>query len=504
MKNIEQMERIIQYMEAGFPILYINTYEEKNTMEMLRETAVRITGRKKIIEWNLTTGYSEYLLNERKYQVPPQNCTFTQVMQILSAEDYEDSLFIIRDISSLLDSPEVVAYLKELSIRIGTDIESNIILLSAVVKIPKELENFITILDMGYPSEEEIEKLIQEFCSEQGTKAEESLIHEMAVTFKGLTESEVIGILSLAMSDDGKLGKNDMSLVFEQKQQKIRKSGIMDMIPLKEKMEDIGGLENLKTWLGRKATVMKDLRKAEEFGVSAPKGVLIAGLPGCGKSLTAKAAASLFQIPLLRMDMGRLMGKYVGESEENLRKALALAEAISPCVLWVDELEKAFAGIGGSGGGAEVTTRLFGNFLTWLQEKDAPVFVVATANNVSKLPPEFLRKGRFDEIYYVGLPKEKERKQIFNIHIKKRRPKELHSIDLDRLAQATEGYCGADIESVVADAVEEAFVKGRDSVKTEDFLAAIRNTNSLSDTMKESLKEMEETYKKNHFRKASL
>jgi ATP-dependent 26S proteasome regulatory subunit len=504
MKNIEQKEQIIQYMEAGFPILYINTYEEKNTMEMLREIAVRITGRKKIIEWNLTTGYSEYLLNERKYQVPPEKRTFAEVMKVMSPEDYEGSLFIIRDISSLLDSPEVVAYLKELSIRIGTDIESNIILLSAVVKIPKELENFITILDMGYPSEEEIEKLIQEFCSEQGTKAEESLIHEMAVTFKGLTESEVIGILSLAMSDDGKLGKNDMSLVFEQKQQKIRKSGIMDMIPLKEKMEDIGGLENLKTWLGRKATVMKDLRKAEEFGVSAPKGVLIAGLPGCGKSLTAKAAASLFQIPLLRMDMGRLMGKYVGESEENLRKALALAEAISPCVLWVDELEKAFAGIGGSGGGAEVTTRLFGNFLTWLQEKDAPVFVVATANNVSKLPPEFLRKGRFDEIYYVGLPKEKERKQIFNIHIKKRRPKELHSIDLDRLAQATEGYCGADIESVVADAVEEAFVKGRDSVKTEDFLAAIRNTNSLSDTMKESLKEMEETYKKNHFRKASL
>lgn len=202
--------------------------------------------------------------------------------------------------------------------------------------------------------------------------------------------------------------------------------------------------------------------------------------------------------------MGRLMGKYVGESEENLRKALKLAEAISPCVLWVDELEKAFAGIGGSGGGAEVTTRLFGNFLTWLQEKDAPVFVVATANNVSKLPPEFLRKGRFDEIYYVGLPKEKERNQIFSIHIKKRRPKDLRSVDLDKLAQATEGYCGADIESVVADAVEEAFVKGSDSVRTEDFLAAIHNTNSLSDTMKDSLKEMEDAYKKNHFRKASL
>lgn len=281
MKNIEQMERIIQYMEAGFPILYINTYEEKNTLEMLRETAVR-TGREKIIEWNLTTGYSEYLLKEKRYMVPPKYCAFSEVMRVMSPEDYEGALFIIRDISSLLDSPEVVAYLKELSIRIGTNIESNVILLSAVVKIPKELENFITILDMGYPSEEEIEKLIKKFCNEQGTEAEGALVHEMAVTFKGLTESEIISILCLAMSDDGQLGKNDMSLVFEQKQQKIRKSGIMEMISLKEKMEDIGGLENLKRWLGRKATVMKDLRKAGEFGVDAPKGVLIAGFPDVG------------------------------------------------------------------------------------------------------------------------------------------------------------------------------------------------------------------------------
>ena len=191
-----------------------------------------------------------------------------------------------------------------------------------------------------------------------------------------------MNLLALAYSNDGELNRSDLSLIFEQKQQMIKKAGILEMIPFKETMEDIGGLESLKEWFIRKAKVFKNMDKAREYGVDVPKGVLIAGVPGCGKSLNAKAAASLFEVPLLRLDMGRLMGKYVGESEVNLRKA------ISPCVLWIDELEKAFAGIGESGGGAEVTTRLFGNFLTWMQEKSSSVFVVATANNITKLPQQ--------------------------------------------------------------------------------------------------------------------
>lgn len=202
--------------------------------------------------------------------------------------------------------------------------------------------------------------------------------------------------------------------------------------------------------------------------------------------------------------MGRLMGKYVGESEENMRKAISLAEAIAPCVLWVDELEKAFAGIGGVGGGAEVTTRLFGNFLTWMQEKRAPVFVVATANNIAQLPPELLRKGRFDEIYYVGLPKDEERKHILKIHIGKRRPKDVNSIDLNKLVQATKGYSGADLESVVKDGIELAYVNGKDMVTTEDILSAIKDTHSLSEIMKESLEQMKKMYEQNKFKNASI
>ena len=275
------------------------------------------------------------------------------------------------------------------------------------------------------------------------------------------------------------------------------------MIPLKETVDDIGGLEILKEWFVRKAKVYKNMDKAKKYGVDMPKGVLIAGVPGCGKSLNAKAAANLFEVPLLRLDMGRLMGKYVGESEGNLRNAIALAEAISPCVLWIDELEKAFAGIGGSGGGAEVTTRLFGNFLTWMQEKESPTFVVATANDITKLPPELLRKGRFDEIFYVGLPNAIEREKIFQIHIQKRRSQDLKNINIKELVAKTEGFSGADIEGVIKDAVESAFADDKIAIQTQDILDAIRNTHSLSEIMKDALEKMTEEYKKRKFKSAS-
>lgn len=502
MKYEKLTEKLTQYMDAGFPILYLNTFEEKLAMEIL-EKAARNAGRTDLVQWSLTGGYSRYSLQKREYVVPPSGCSFTKLAELVDFEEYDRSLFVIRDVSAVLEDAAAVAYLKELAIRISTDTECSIVLLSPVLKIPKELENLVTILEMDYLTEEDIRENIRTFCREQSVTVSQQLLHEMAVGFRGLTDSEITGILSLALSEDGELTRKDMALIFEQKQQKIRKSGILEMVPLKEKLEDIGGLEVLKEWLKRKAAVMKDLGRAERYGVDAPRGVLIAGVPGCGKSLSAKAAADLFQVPLLRMDMGRLLGKYVGESEENMRRALALAEAVSPCVLWVDEMEKAFSGISGNSGGAEVTTRLFGNFLTWLQEKKAPVFVVATANDITRLPPEFLRKGRFDEIYYVGLPGTGERRRIFEIHMNKRRPGDAGAIDWDRLVKETGGYSGADIESVVRDSIESAFVAGRERVTTEDMLASIRQTHSLSEIMKEPIEQMEKIYERNKFKNAS-
>lgn len=379
----------------------------------------------------------------------------------------------------------------------------SIIFLSPIVKIPKELEKFITIIEAEYMGYDAIRKEIVDFIEYQELpKVADKLLDELAMAFKGLTKFEINNLLALAYANDGELTRADLGLIFEQKKQMIMKSGILEMVNVKESVDDIGGLENLKEWFAKKAKVIKNIHEAEKFGVDMPKGVLIAGVPGCGKSLNAKVASTLFEVPLLRMDMGRLMGKYVGESEGNMRRAIALSEAISPCVLWIDELEKAFAGINGHGG-SEVTVRLFGNFLTWMQDKESSVFVVATANNIMDLPPELMRKGRFDEIYFVGLPKADERKKILQIHIKKRRPKDLAGIDLDKLVGKTEGYSGADLEGVVKDAVEDAFANGKQAVTTDDILRMIENTHSLSEIMKESLEKMNKEYKERKFKNAS-
>jgi SpoVK/Ycf46/Vps4 family AAA+-type ATPase len=261
------------------------------------------------------------------------------------------------------------------------------------------------------------------------------------------------------------------------------------MIPMKETIDDIGGLENLKAWLERKKKVFTNLDQAIKAGVDVPKGILIVGMPGCGKSMTAKATATLFDLPLVRLDVGRLLGKYVGESEENMRKALKLAEAISPCVLWIDEIEKAFSGVGSSSGSSDVTTRLFGQFLTWMQEKENTVFIVATANDISKLPPEFLRKGRFDELFYVDFPTADERRKILEIHLRKRH-KWYKGLDIADLMKQTDGYNGADLEAIVKEAIETCFIDGREQVTKEDLLTAQKNIKSISKTLEKRINEI--------------
>ncbi len=405
--------KLVRYIDAGFPIIYINTFEEDKVDSLIPE----ISSGKEVYEWNETNGYIDF---ETKTPLQ-EDCTLERMLDQLKTPDLLDrKILIFKDITSYLDEPRIVSKVKGLARMINQGVDATVIIVSSVLVIPKDIEKYVTILEMDYLNTDEIKTIIRGFVKDNlNQQVDEKLIEEFALAFKGLTEFEILNLLALSYADDGDLTRKDLRLIFDQKQQMIKKAGILEMIPLKETIDDIGGLENLKAWFIKKAKVYKNMNNAKKYGVDMPKGVLIAGVPGCGKSLNAKAAANLFEVPLLRLDMGRLMGKYVGESEGNLRSAIALAEAISPCVLWIDELEKAFAGIGGSGGGAEVTTRLFGNFLTWMQEKESPTFVVATANDITKLPPELLRKGRFDEIFYVGLPNKEEREKIFNIHIKK-------------------------------------------------------------------------------------
>lgn len=286
-------------------------------------------------------------------------------------------------------------------------------------------------------------------------------IDELALDLKGLTRLQVQQILFLASSEGGYITREkDGHLINSEKKLIIDKSGLLEFIENNGSMDDIGGTPGLKTWLKNKAHIFRNLSAALKNGVSTPKGVLILGVPGCGKSLTAKVAANTFNVPLLRLDLGRILGKYVGESEHNMRRALTLAEGISPCVLWIDEIEKAFAG---GMDGHDVTVRLMGQFLTWVQEKDSTVFVIATANDIRKLPVEFFRKGRFDEIFYVGLPDVADRREILDIHLRKcwRKPgkPDLSQLDLQACAKNAENFSGADIGALVSAAMEIAFAR---------------------------------------------
>ena len=489
-------EKLIQYFDASYPILYINTYEEIKTDLIIKEAA----GERTIWEWNESSKLCNF---ENKQTLSDYSLDEALNFFITDKESTDKKILVFKDTAAYLIDHSIVSKIKELSLRIECGwLDVCIIIVSSVLTIPKEIENFITILEPDILEEKEIKALASDFIHRTGLNATDVLLEKMSVAFKGLTEFEIEALLASAVARDGDITLQSLDLIFEQKKQMIMKAGILEMIEVKESSEDIGGLENIKEWLNKKSKVYKDINRAAEFGVDMPKGVLIAGVPGCGKSLTAKVTSAMFEVPLMKLDMGRILGKYVGESEENMRRSINLAEAISPCILWIDELEKAFSGFQG-GTGNDVMMRLFAAFLTWMQEKTAPVFVVATANNIAGLPPEFKRKGRFDDIFYVGLPKDEERKKIFEIHIKKRRKKDLQNIDIDKLVKLTDGYSGADIEGIVRDAIEDAFCSGANTIKTSHFENAIKETESLSKLMKDELKKMSEYYEKNHFKNAS-
>jgi SpoVK/Ycf46/Vps4 family AAA+-type ATPase len=509
-------DNLKRYIETGFPILYICTYEEAKADEQIKTVAGEGKLLNKVLEWNAAAGLVDFNTRAALLANQPLGKTLELLNTGKAGKALNRTLLVIKDAADQLDtkgmpsedSVKAVALLKEIARKIRNNgIDAAIIIMSPTVSIPQELEKMTTILELGFPDEEEIDGIIERFMKDNSVpKVHAGLLEDLTRSLKGLTEFEIEDLLSLAVyaNPNKELTKKSLELVFDQKRQMIKKAGILEAVSLKEKIEDIGGLQNLIKWLQKKANVFGNMKAAEKFGVATPKGVLIAGMPGCGKSLCAKAAGKLFDVPLLRLDMGRLMGKYVGESEENMRKAIQLAEAISPCVLWVDELEKAFAGVSG---GSEVTTRLFGTFLTWMQEKTGPVFVLATANKIAELPPELLRKGRFDDIFYVDLPNEAERRKIFEIHINKRRKDDLSQIDINALVKETKGYTGADIEGVVCESIENVFVdknKSERGLKTEDILECIGKTKSLSVIMEKELGEMKKIYEARQFQKASI
>lgn len=487
---------LASYIDALHPIIYINHFNFK----VIDDAIARVGEDVKCVEFNNALGLVDF-----KTKSPLQECDLEQFLKLTMDDGFEQETFIVlKDVHSEINNPKIIALLKKIAENnlYNDDYSATIFILSETTVIPRELENYITVFDIPLPTTSEILTIINEFIADLEIKVEQDTINDIALSFKGLNEFQIKQILNLAYQDGGCIDKEDKLLILREKEQFIKKSGMLEIVNFSETINDIGGLENLKEWLARKAKVFSNLDKAIKFGVDVPKGIMIIGMPGCGKSLTAKATASLFKIPLVRLDVGRLLGKYVGESEENMRKALKLSEAISPCVLWIDEIEKAFAGVGGDGGGNDVTTRLFGQFLTWMQEKENTVFIVATANDISSMPPEFLRKGRFDELFFVDLPNGEERRKILDIHLKKRK-KWKRGIDSIALIKETEGFNGADLEAVVKDTIEMAFIDGKESITTEDLLKSVKDTKSISSTLKDKIKEIKSTIDKIDIKPAS-
>ena len=475
------------YVDALRPIIYINHFDFKVIDDAIKQIGSNV----KIVEFNNALGLINF-----ETKSPMLECDLEQFLKLTLDDGFEQETFLVlKDINKELDNPRIISLLKKISEYnlYNENYNTTIFIISDTVVIPSELENYITVFDIPLPAIADILTIINEFISDLKIEVKQDIINDIALSFKGLNEFQIKQILNLAYQDGGCIDEEDKLLILKEKEQFIKKAGMLEIVNFSETVDDIGGLENLKEWLQRKAKIFANLDKAIKFGVDVPKGIMIIGMPGCGKSLTAKATASLFEIPLVRLDVGRLLGKYVGESENNMRKALKLSEAISPCVLWIDEIEKAFAGVG-SDGGNEVTTRLFGQFLTWMQEKENTVFIVATANDISHIPPEFMRKGRFDELFFVDLPNGEERRKIIDIHLKKRR-KWNKNIDSIALIKETDGFNGADIEA--------AFIDSRDIIKTEDLIKSAKETKSISSTLKDKIKQIKDTIEKIDIKPAS-
>lgn len=485
---------LASYVDALRPIIYINHFDTVVIDDVLSNIGQNV----KIQEFNNALGIVDFY---NKSQM--KDCSLEEFLKLSMDDGFDcETYLILKDIHNEIDDKNIIALLKRIAENnlYKENYSCTVFVVSPKKVIPYELENYITVFDFPLPDNKEIIEIIDRFVGDLNIEVSEDVKNEIALSFKGLNEFQIKQILNLAYQDGGMIDNEDKLLILKEKEQFVKKSGMLEIVNFKENINDIGGLENLKEWLRRKAIIFENLDKAIRFGVDIPKGIMIVGMPGCGKSLTAKATAALFKIPLVRLDIGRLLGKYVGESEDNMRKALKLSEAISPCVLWIDEIEKAFAGVGS---GSDVTTRLFGQFLTWMQEKENTVFIVATANDISKMPPEFLRKGRFDELFFVDLPNGMERRKILEIHLKKRK-KWNRDIDTIKLIKETEGFNGADLEAVVKDTIESAFIEGKDTITTEALLEMIKNTKSISNTLKDKIKEIRETITKIDIKPASI
>ncbi len=472
-------------IRAKYPILYIVSWEERRIEQMLRHVAGQL--RKKLYGWTITDGIRP--LDDYDGMRPdPATCSPLNALDVIAASQ-ESAIFVLKDFHPFLDEhrpvsdqPIIVRRMRDITNHLKES-RKTLIILSPLLNFPPELEKDIVVIDYGLPLPEEmaqsLDRVVRSAREISGIKLEldDETREKVLSAAQGLTCTEAENVFAKSLVTNRSL---DVDIIIAEKKQIIRRAQILEYFEAAEDMAYVGGMPLLKEWLAKRALAFSE--RARQFGLPEPKGLLLLGVQGAGKSLIAKAIASQWRLPLLRLDVGRMFSELVGSSEQNMRTSLRLAESVSPCLLWLDELEKGLAGVASSHlSDAGTTARVFGSFLTWMQEKTAPVFVVATANDISILPPEALRKGRFDEIFFIDLPTLPERREIFSIHIT-RRGRDTHQFDLEGLARQSENFSGAEIEQAVISGLYDAFEAGHDLTQA-DIISAIQHTIPLAQTM---------------------
>jgi SpoVK/Ycf46/Vps4 family AAA+-type ATPase len=478
---IEQFDLLLR---AKYPLLYVVTAEEEPVEELLIEVALQSNPSRRIVFWDIARGWSDN--NADKGSVMAALSRISQ--RDKATTDNDNVLYVLRDLHPILKYPHqerhipIIRELKNLARDLKRD-RRTIVLTSHVLEIPPELTEEITAIDFPLPAIAEIEDLIKQKISADKLQLSNLAWEQLVKACQGLSRTRIQRVLAKAIAEKEQVSDADIDAVLIEKQQAIRQTGILEFFTGHESLKNVGGLDNLKQWVRIRREAFTE--EAKRYGIPTPKGVLLVGIQGTGKSLSAKTIANEWRLPLLRLDIGRLFGSYVGESESRMRQMIQLAEATAPCVLWIDEIDKAFGNLNSDGDGdSGASRRVLGTLITWMQEKHTPVFIVATANNVRILPAELLRKGRFDEIFFLNLPTASERQEIFKVHLQKLRPSRLRDFDLSLLARHTKNFSGAEIEQVIIDGIHRAFGRGsagnRQDFTTEDIISAVEETVPLA------------------------
>lgn len=488
-------EELILYFKARFTLIYVMTTEEERVMKEIVDACKEAA--RPAIAWDIADGFTPLTESAGRIDRAAKD-PVTALEVILKMEG--DNVFILRDFHSLWDkNPQVIRKIKNVAYSLKQT-KKTIIVTSYMAKIPDEIRDHVYVMEFGQPDYQGMKEILEVFTRIPNIRVNLTELgkDQFIRSALGLTANQAQRIFAKAIVRKGSLDEQDIDLVTREKKAIIRESGALEFFSTNETINQIGGIDVLKGWLRSREGCFS--QEAADYGIRPPKGLLLMGIPGTGKSLTAKVIAGLWRQPLISLDIGALFGSLVGQSEENIRKALQLAETVSPCILWIDEVEK---GISDSSGDSGTSSRVFGTLLSWMEEKKKPVFVVCTANNIARIPPEFSRAGRFDAIFFLDLPTVKERKEIFRVHLLKRRPA-IDSFDLDSLANASEGYVGAEIEQAIIDAMLRGYNDGHREFTMKDIMNALKEIVPISRSQKDNIEILREWLKDGRARSASF